>query len=348
MLCKVAVAALTVTYLAACGRIAAIGDAGSDGSRDSMHDTERPIGDATGGDATAGDATGGDATGGDARGGDATGGDAMTDRPPARCNPSAPFQPATPVTSINTSVSEEAAYLSPDERTLFFSSTRAGALAGSYDLFVATRSARDAAFTTVVPVVGVNTSASERHPVVTGDGLTLYAITGGAPNWQISVSRRNTDADAFAPLAVVTALDSSTNDEMTHVLPDHRALYFHSDRSGNYDIYRAPLSNGQFGTPLPVSGVSLNTAATEHSAITTPDELTLLFASDRAGGVGAADIYFARRASTADGFGAPMNLQSLNTSGNDSPSWVSSDGCVVYLTRGAVGAYEIFVATRGP
>jgi Tol biopolymer transport system component len=276
--------------------------------------------------------------------------DTLPPRPDAaapRCNPSSPFRTPTPLTSINTAdSSEEGAYLSPDELTLYFGSTRPGTL-GGYDLFLATRARQDAMFANVMPVTGVNTSASERRAVLSGDGLYLYSTTGTTPNYQISVAQRATSAGAFGPLAVAAAVNSTSNDEITAVIPDHRALYLHSNRGGNYDIYRAPRVNNQLGTPLPVTGLTLNTASSEHTAAVTPDELTLLFSSDRAGGVGATDIYLTTRASTADGFGMPVNVQAVNSTSADSPSWISADGCVLYLTRGSTGAYDILVSFRG-
>jgi hypothetical protein len=268
------------------------------------------------------------------------------DVPPRRCNPAAPFQPPVALASVNTPDSEESACLSPDELTLYFSSTRTGTL-GGYDMFMATRTRADLGFGNITPLANLNTAAHERRPIVTGDGLTLYALLGTSPNYEIGASRRASTDVAFAPLAVLAGINSTSNDEPSSVLPDHRALYFHSTRGGNYDIYRAPRAGSQFAAAAPVSGVMLNMASSDHSAVTTTDELTLFFSSDRAGGIGGNDLYVATRTSTADGFGVPANLQIVNTTSNESPSWVSADGCVLYFTRGPTGAYDIYTTTRG-
>ena len=80
----------------------------------------------------------------------------------------------------------------------------------------------------------------------------------------------------------------------------------------------------------------------------TPDELTLFFGSARTGGTGDIDIYEARRASVADGFGAPIELTGLNTTGPEGPNWISPDGCNLYFTRlePSVG-YQLYVTSRG-
>jgi len=55
--------------------------------------------------------------------------------------------------------------------------------------------------------------------------------------------------------------------------------------------------------------------------------------------------------STADGFGAAINLSSLNTDKLELPSWVSADDCELYFSRlvsGPSGSnYDLYVSTRG-
>ena len=94
-----------------------------------------------------------------------------------------------------------------------------------------------------------------------------------------------------------------------------------------------------------VPGSLINGADDESFPVVTPDELTLYFSSNRANGAGLQDIYVARRASVSDNFGAPVNLAELNTGTNDFPTWISDDGCVLYLMSGTM--YDIYYATRG-
>jgi Tol biopolymer transport system component len=270
--------------------------------------------------------------------------DGPPDATPPRCDPAAPFQAPQPLAELNGAASEESAFLSPDEQRLYFSSTRAGTM-GGYDLFVASRDGRDGPFGDVTPIAGVNSTGHDRTPTVTGDGLQLYATIGASPNVDVATATRNGDG-TFPALAAVAAVNSNVNDEISAVLPDHRAVYLHSNREGNYQLYRSQRSGGVLLAPLPLSGTDLNTAAHEAGAAISPDELHLYFASDRAGGAGGFDIYEASRTSTADGFGAPVNLAVLNTAEPEWPSWISPDGCQLYVTRGT-GSYDLYVATRG-
>jgi Tol biopolymer transport system component len=270
------------------------------------------------------------------------------DAPPTskRCAPTAPFQTPVKLTSLDTSASDEGGWLSPDELTIYFDSTRTGTL-GGYDIFMATRASRDDEFGNVTPVMGVNDSGSQRNPMVTADGLTMYALIGTAPDYKIGRATRASTSASFGPLVAVPELDSTANDEPNSILPDGSAIYFDSNRSGTYKIYRAPKTATGFGTPLPVSGADLNGAANDDGGVISADELTLFFTSDRPGGVGSNDIWVATRATTADGFGEPVDVQALNTTGLDGVQWLSADGCVVYISSGPCCTYDIFRATRG-
>jgi hypothetical protein len=113
------------------------------------------------------------------------------DGPPTpRCNPNSRFGAPLPISEVNTDKSEEFAYLSPDEKTMYFSSDRPGTL-GRCDIFKATRSMVDAPWGNVVPVPGVNTSAgNERRPMVTADGKTMYALIEVSSDHAIGIATR--------------------------------------------------------------------------------------------------------------------------------------------------------------
>jgi Tol biopolymer transport system component len=265
----------------------------------------------------------------------------------ARCRPDAPFGAAQPIDELNTGDSQENAYLSPDELTLYFSSMRSGSL-GEYDLFVASRPTRDDRWRAIVPVDGVNTTGTERNPVISSDGLTLYAVIDKEPNYNVGVATRTRVAGRFTALAPVTELDSTSDDQASTLLPDGSAMWMSSKRSGGGDLYRASRSGGRFGSVDVVVGTHLNDpAAADQAAVVTTDELTLFFTSTRAGGAGSYDIWMAHRRRVSDGFDDPVNLQIVNTPALDVPSWISADGCVLYLTSGPVNGYNLYVATRG-
>ncbi len=274
------------------------------------------------------------------------------DAPPPRCDPSKPFGAPTPVTQLNSNAQDLAPWLTADELTVYFASTRAGGV-GGFDIYTATRASRSDVWGAPALVAGVNTINNEMRPTLTGDGLTMYAEqeTNGGPTRQIAVATRSSTSASFSALSQVAALNDADIDASPYVLPDHSALYMTSRRGGanNIQVYRATRTNSVFGTPALVAGTMLDVFDDHISVALTPDELTLYFASSRTGGLGGIDVWVATRTSLALGFGTPAAVTAVNGANNDTPFWISADNCVMYMTQivGTTAAFNrIFVATK--
>jgi hypothetical protein len=275
--------------------------------------------------------------------------DAAPDARPVRCNPTAAFGKPTALISLNTSADDEHADLSPDEGTIYFSSTRPGGT-GGFDIYQATRSSPSDPFGNVLPVPGINTTGDERTPRMAGNGLSMYAMiaTSSFPGLHIALATRPNVTVAFSAMRTVANINNATNSADPFLLPGGNAMYLASDLAGNLGLYRSVKVSGAFAIPTPVPGVNLDTPAVENNPVVTPDELTLFFGSTRPGGTGDYDIYEARRAHVADGFGAPVALTALNTAGAEVPNWISPDGCNLYFTRAEPNVgYQLYMASRG-
>src|SRR5262249_48519874 len=103
-----------------------------------------------------------------------------------------------------------------------------------------------------------------------------------------------------------------------------------------------------FGAPVAIAelnGIMTNDA----SPSLTSDELTLVFESDRAGGLGGSDLWIATRTSRTGFFGPPQALMSVNSSARDANPEISSDGRTLYFESeraGGKGGADIWVTTR--
>jgi hypothetical protein len=261
----------------------------------------------------------------------------------------AAFGKPVALTSLNTSADEEHADLTPDELTIYFSSTRPGG-AGGFDIYQATRASTSAPFGNVVPVPGINTAGEERVPRMAADRLSMIAMTAAAAGaaLHIAMATRPGATAAFTALRDVPGINNAPDNADPYPLPGGNVLYLVSDLAGNYGLYRTAKVNGSFSTPTLVPGVNLDTTAVENNVVVTQDELTLFFGSTRPGGTGSWDIYEARRAHAADGFGAPIELTVLDTAGADVPNWISPDGCVLYFSRQEANVgYQLYMASRG-
>jgi Tol biopolymer transport system component len=274
--------------------------------------------------------------------------DAAGDARPARCNPVAAFGKPVALTSLNTTAHEEHADLSADELTIYFSSTRPDG-AGGFDIYEATRTSTSTPFGNIMSVPGVNTAADERAPRMAVDGLSMFAnVKTSTSGFHIALATRSNVTVAFSGLKMVANVNGATNDADPYLVSGGKVMYLTSDLAGNFGLYRSVMVNGVFSTPSPVPGVNLDTASIENNPVVTPDELTLIFGSNRPGGTGDYDMYEARRASVADGFGAPIALTGLNTTGSDDPTWISPDGCNLYFIRvDPTLGFQIFMASRG-
>src|SRR5438093_9464692 len=102
---------------------------------------------------------------------------------------------------------------------------------------------------------------------------------------------------------------------------------------------------------LPVNaGPPLNTAYNDNYAVLSRNELTIYFTSDRPGGFGGDDLWFATRESADSPWGEPQNMgAAINTGAADSLAVLSSDEHVMYFhsTRdGGCGQGDIWTTRR--
>ena len=106
-------------------------------------------------------------------------------------------------------------------------------------------------------------------------------------------------------------------------------------------------ADGAFGPRAAVA--DLNTAASELRPNVRKGGLEIVFDSDRAGGAGGQDLWFATRASVDAPWSTPVNAGSaINTAANETRGSFSWDGATLYFGRGPgpEGGSDVFVTTR--
>ncbi|HUS32269.1 MAG TPA: hypothetical protein VMZ53_27400 [Kofleriaceae bacterium] len=274
--------------------------------------------------------------------------DVAVDTPAPRCNPTAPFGSGTPVAELNSPQHDNFVWLTSDELTAYLSSQRTGGL-GGYDIYVATRTSKTAAFGTPQLLSTANTAMDESRPSLSSDGLTLYAAQAQS-NGQfkiVSATRTSTTA-AFGAFSLVVDLNTTSVDiyDADPELAANGTAYFSSTRGGNADLYAATKNGTGFNGPLPVSASDIASPSFDGCVVISPDELTIFFCSNRTGGAGAFDMYMSQRSSVAVAFPAVTRLATLSSASNEQPSWISADGCLLYYSTGTT-QNDIYVAQRG-
>lgn len=297
------------------------GSAGVDGGSDATLEDSGPDVVAVGDASDAGDTS--------------TAADVVTDAPVAPCNLSAPFGAPKPVTSLNTSAYYEAqAALSPDERTVYFLSSRLGQ---GMNVFTASRANKSLPFGSAAAVPSLNFAGTDTWNVtLTGDGLTAYFLKGAD-------MYKATRASSLAAFGSAIPMPSPLVDgEHPFVLPNGSTLYYsYLNKSAEGVIMRTPLG----GAPAPVMQSSL--AVSGHNVgipVVDPTETTIYFAVYD---TTTYDIWMATRKVPTGPWSAPVAVTELNTTAFQTPSWLSADACELYFTRvpGPTN-WDIYVARR--
>jgi len=263
------------------------------------------------------------------------------------------------VAGINSGFREQDAWLTADELTAIFASDRTDLGGpGGYDLYRATRTARTADFGAPTLMASLNSAQTDRKPVLSPDGLTLFFSSsrpladGATTSNNIYVATRPNALSDFGAPGTLAGANSSASDLVNSITADGKVLYLDSGSGSSRDIYTRELASS--AAPVAVSGV--NSADDEGFGVISADSLTLYFGSNRpvpnqpdAGIMDPWNIWVAHRTSPTGTFGTPSPVAELNTLSLDIPSWMSADGCTIYLTsdrNAPSGTRHIWVATR--
>ena len=243
--------------------------------------------------------------------------------------------------------------------TLYFASTRPGAVGGSTDpndIWRISRPSIDAPWGAAVHLPApVNSSAADFCPTpLPGKRLFFVSARGGAGSCgagDIYRTREHPVKGWLAPINLgCAATGSGPNFAGGEFSPSVfevdgvTYLYFSStgDDGADQDIYVSrQRADGSFTAPVEVPGLS--TAANDQMPNVSRDGLELVFVSDRAGGAGAFDVYTSTRASVDAAWSAPANVGGgVNTAAAESRPSLSGDGTRLHFGR--LG--DIWVSTR--
>jgi Tol biopolymer transport system component len=94
--------------------------------------------------------------------------------------------------------------------------------------------------------------------------------------------------------------------------------------------------NAAFGAATELT--TLDTASDDEAPFLTPDELTLYFGSNRAGGAGGYDVYRATRAAVTAPFGNVTLVTGVNTTGDERVPRISSDELTLIAANKPIGS----------
>lgn len=260
---------------------------------------------------------------------------------------------------INSASNDDGPAISRDDLSLYFTSTRPGG-SGGQDIWVAHRKDRSAPWDAPVNLPTVNSSANDFAPAFSRDGHRMFFVSdraGGAGALDIWVSFREREDDDFGwqtPVNLGAAINTTFNDAAPGPSGegDEEVLFFTSNRPGgpgNGDIYTsARQKDGSFGPPVLVA--ELNSAAQDARAAVRRDGREVFLFSNRAGSLGATDLWTSTRDSRKAPWSTPANLgPTVNSTFDDAQPVLSHGGRTLFFASnrpGGIGLVDLYMITR--
>ena len=233
-----------------------------------------------------------------------------------RSNISSPWGPAINVTPLNSVAMEKGLFVfSPDGRTIYFASARAGGF-GNLDIYAANR-------------VDPDDDLGWTTPVNLGPDVNT-AFQEAANAWYLNGNQSKVKRLLFVR-------SDGTQD------PSPAG-------AENFDLFaiKQKVNGRQNDEPVEeLSSIYRETAFT-----VSPDQLEVFFASTRPPSVGGLDLWTATRFSIDDPWAMPTPMDALNTIGRDEtgtidPSDPTGNTLYIFSNRaGTLGGADVFVTTR--
>jgi hypothetical protein len=159
----------------------------------------------------------------------------------------------------------------------------------------------------------------------------------------VMMSYKNKNNQWTEPVPI-SSINTNGHDATVYISHDGQKLFIYRNVGvGSGDIFMSKLDGANWGIPEKVKGINSN--FWEGSVCLSPDEKTIYFSSDRQGGLGGRDIYFAQL--MPDGsWGNVKNLgPEINTKFDEDAPFVHSDGKTLFFAstgHNTIGGYDIF------
>lgn len=292
----------------------------------------------------------GSSSGGSSSGGSSSGG---TEPPAAPCDRTKPFGPLARLTELDAYAYYGVPRLTADERQLYFNMTGP---ASQYDgdVVVATRSSRTEPFGAPQPVTALNSTTIDGDGAPTADGLSIYFTSwrgeAGGGLADVYVATRSTPTATFGPPLLVASVSTADSEyTASYTGSEGGALWFTAYKPAEYGIFRAPRVGAGFGTAVRATELGTGTWV-DTSPHPSEDGRSIVFSSDRPGGLGLQDLWIVERAQVGQPFGAPRPLTELNSPHSETGAWLSADGCRITIAtdRDAPATYvpKFYAAAR--
>ena len=215
------------------------------------------------------------------------------------------------------------------------------------------------------PVEGVSSRHNEMLPYLSLDGQTFYYLREmPASNertfysreleqkqWLLCSSKRLNDTSFSKGVALPAPFNSGDPEGSVTLTADGTELYYSIIRNkagyANSDIYCVRRVGGVWQQPEALGTQVNGDRSWESQPTVSADGQTLVFASNRKGGMGGIDLWRCHRLKNGDWSRAENLGSSINTAGNEKAPFLAADGRTLYfLSDGwqGFGGYDVYFA----
>lgn len=202
---------------------------------------------------------------------------------------------------------------------------------------------------------GINTSAIEYAPVLSGDENTLIFTSNRSGGGDLNLENsddlyivKKDDEKWGMPKRMTDVINTSGHEASASLSFDGLTLIIYINDNGNGELYKSQFDGENWSKPEPLSDL-INSPNQETHGSFSPDNNDIYFTSDRPDGYGGLDIYMSRKLPNGQ-WGMPVNLgPEINTPFDEETPFMHPNNKRLYFSSGghnSMGGLDIFVAQR--
>lgn len=240
-------------------------------------------------------------------------------------------------------------WISADGRTLYFTSNRNGI----QEIFRATRMSPSEPFGPPERLVNLTVSNKDQeHAALTADERTLVLASNrnASGKFELFITLRPDTMTEFGSpnqdhLAMVNVRNANNQDPF--LSSDGRTLYFTQDMDGPMHprvVFATRLdTSSDFGQPNELGAINRSGGDNADPALAL-DERVIVFSTNRDGGEGSLDLWYATRVDALHEFSSPGPIPMVNTGEDDADPMLSADGCQLYFASTFEDDFNLYVS----
>ena len=262
-----------------------------------------------------------------------------------------PLQLSTPqkLSTLTGAGDDRDPWISGDQRTLYFTSNRNGI----QEIFRATRMSPSGAFGPPERLVNLTVSNKDQErAALTADERTLVLASnrGAGGKFELFISLRPDRVTEFGSpnqdhLEMVNARNADSQDPF--LSSDGRTLYLTQNTGGPSHpriMFATRIDTGSdFAPPNDLGGINQNGSDTGDPALALDDRV-IVFSTNRDGGPGSRDLWYATRVDAFHEFSSPGPIPMVNTGEDDADPMLSADGCQLYFASTFEEDFNLYVS----